>query len=95
MKKKIVIHIEGLTISQEDLLQDLFHSLRVEQIEVLEDTTSTLLVGKLQIYVQRHQVNRIMYSVWTACAKATPWRNCCRFFPYKKHSRAISQSNIR
>lgn len=56
MKKKIVIHIEDLTISQEVLLQDLLYSFRVEQIEVLEDTTSTLLIGDLQIDVQRRRV---------------------------------------
>ena len=58
MKKKIVIHIEDLTISQEVLLQDLLYSFRVEQIEVLEDTTSTLLVGDLRIDPQRCQVWR-------------------------------------
>ena len=58
MKKKIVIHIEDLTISQEVLLQDLLYSFRVEQIEVLEDTTSTLLVGELRIDPQRCQVWR-------------------------------------
>ena len=58
MKKKIVIHIEDLTTPQEVLLQDLLQSLCVEQIEVLEDTTSTLLIGNLQIDVQRRQVWR-------------------------------------
>ena len=58
MKKKIIIHIEDLTISQEVLLQDLLYSFRVEQIEVLEDTTSTLLVGELQIDVQQRKVWR-------------------------------------
>ena len=58
MKKKIVIHIENLTAAHEVLLQDLLHALCVEQIEVLEDTTSTLLVGDLQIDVQRRQVWR-------------------------------------
>ena len=56
MKKKIVIHIEDLTTPQEVLLQDLLYALCVEQIEELEDTTSTLLVGDLQIDVQRRQV---------------------------------------
>ena len=56
MKKKIVIQIDNLTISQEVLLQELLHALCVEQIEVLEDTTSTLLVGDLQIDVQRRLV---------------------------------------
>ena len=56
MKKKIVIHIEDLTTPQEVLLQDLLHALCVERIEVLEDTTSTLLVGDLQIDVQRRRV---------------------------------------
>ena len=56
MKKKIVIHIEDLTISQENLLQDLLQAFYVKQIEVLEDTTSTLLIGNLQIDVQRRQV---------------------------------------
>ena len=56
MKKKIVIHIEDLTTPQEVLLQDLLQSLCVEQIEVLEDTTSTLLIGDLQIDVQRRRV---------------------------------------
>ena len=56
--KKIIIHIEDLTISQEVLLQDLLYSFRVEQIEVLEDTTSTLLVGDLRIDPQRCQVWR-------------------------------------
>ena len=56
MKKKIIIHIEDLTISQEVLLQELLQSFCVEQIEVLEDTTSTLLVGDLQIDVRRRQV---------------------------------------
>ena len=56
--KKIIIHIEDLTISQEVLLQDLLYSFRVEQIEVLEDTTSTLLVGELRIDPQRCQVWR-------------------------------------
>ena len=58
MKKKIVIHIENLTAAQEVLLQNLLQSLCVEQIEELEDTTSTLLVGDLQIDVQRRQVWR-------------------------------------
>ena len=58
MKKKIVIHIEDLTAAHEVLLQDLLHALCVEQIEVLEDTTSTLLIGDLQIDVQRRQVWR-------------------------------------
>ena len=40
MKKKIIIHIEDLTISQEVFLQELLQSFCVEQIEVLEDTTS-------------------------------------------------------
>ena len=56
MKKKIVIHIEDLTVAQEVLLQELLQAFCVEQIEVLEDTTSTLLVGNLQIDVQRRQV---------------------------------------
>ena len=56
MKKKIVIQIEDLTTPQEVLLQDLLQSLCVEQIEVLEDTTSTLLIGDLQIDVQRRRV---------------------------------------
>lgn len=56
MKKKIVIHIEDLTISQEELLQDLLHTFCVEQIEVFEDTHSTLLVGDLRIDMQRRQV---------------------------------------
>ena len=56
MRKKIIIHIEDLTISQEVLLQELLQAFCVEQIEVLEDTTSTLLVGNLQIDVQRRQV---------------------------------------
>lgn len=56
MRKKIIIHIENLTISQEVLLQELLQSFCVEQIEVLEDTTSTLLVGDLQIDVRRRQV---------------------------------------
>ena len=56
MKKKIIIHIEDLTVPQEVLLQELLQSFCVEQIEVLEDTTSTLLVGDLQIDVRRRQV---------------------------------------
>ena len=56
MKKKIVIQIEDLTAAHEVLLQDLLHALCVERIEVLEDTTSTLLVGDLQIDVQRRRV---------------------------------------
>ena len=56
MKKKIVIHIEDLTISQEVLLQELLQLFGAEQIEMFEDTTSTLLVGDLQIDVQRRQV---------------------------------------
>ena len=56
MKKKIIIHIEDLTVPQEDLLQYLHQASCVEQIEVFEDTTSTLLVGELQIDVQRRQV---------------------------------------
>ena len=47
MKKKIVIHIEDLTISQEVLLQELLQLFGAEQIEMFEDTTSTLLVGDL------------------------------------------------
>ena len=58
MKKKIVIHIEDLTISQEVLLQELLQLFGAEQIEMFEDTTSTLLVGDLQIDVQRRQVWR-------------------------------------
>ena len=56
MRKKIIIHIEDLTVSQEVLLQKLLQGFCVEQIEVLEDTTSTLLVGDLQIDVRRRQV---------------------------------------
>lgn len=56
MKKKIIIYLEDLTASQEVLLQKLLQSFCVEQIEVLEDTTSTLLVGDLQIDVERRQV---------------------------------------
>ena len=56
MKKKIVIHIEDPTVPQEVLLQHLHQFFCVAQIEVLEDTTSTLLVGDLQIDVQRRQV---------------------------------------
>ena len=56
MKKKIVIHIEELTVPQEVLLQYLHQASCVEQIEVFEDTTSTLLIGNLQIDVQRRQV---------------------------------------
>ena len=40
------------------MLQKLLQSFCVEQIEVLEDTTSTLLVGDLQIDVERRQVWR-------------------------------------
>jgi len=58
MRKKIIIHIENLTVPQEVLLQELLQSFYVEQIEVLEDTTSTLLVGDLQIDVERRQVWR-------------------------------------
>ena len=56
MKKRIIIHFEDLTTPQEVLLQELLQSFCVEQIEVLEDTTSTLLVGDLQIDVRRRQV---------------------------------------
>ena len=56
MRKKIIIHIEDLTVPQEVWLQELLQSFCVEQIEVLEDTTSTLLVGDLQIDVRRRQV---------------------------------------
>ena len=56
MKKKIIIHFEDLTTPQEVLLQELLQSFCAEQIEVLEDTTSTLLVGDLQIDVRRRQV---------------------------------------
>ncbi len=58
MNKTIIIHIEDFTVSQEELLQHLHQVFCVEQIEVLEDTTSTLLVGDLQIDVQRRQVWR-------------------------------------
>lgn len=58
MKKKIIIHLEYLTTAQEVLLQELLQTFCVEQIEVLEDTTSTLLVGDLQIDVERRQVWR-------------------------------------
>ena len=58
MKKKIIIHLEDLTALQEVLLQELLQTLCVEQIEVIEDTISTLLVGYLQIDVQRRQVWR-------------------------------------
>ena len=58
MKKKIIIYLEDLTASQEVLLQKFLQSFCVEQIEVLEDTTSTLLVGDLQIDVERRQVWR-------------------------------------
>ena len=58
MKKKIIIHIEDLTVPQEVLLQELLQSFCVGQIEVLEDTTSTLLVGDMQIDVERRQVWR-------------------------------------
>ena len=58
MKKRIIIHFEDLTTPQEVLLQELLQSFCVEQIEVFEDTTSTLLVGDLQIDVERRQVWR-------------------------------------
>ena len=58
MKKKIIIYLEDLTASQEVLLQELLQSFCAGQIEVLEDTTSTLLVGDLQIDVERRQVWR-------------------------------------
>ena len=58
MKKKIIIYLEDLTASQEVLLQELLQSFCAGQIEVLEDTTSTLLVGDLQIDVRRRQVWR-------------------------------------
>ena len=58
MKKKIIIHLEDLTTAQEVLLQELLQTFCVEQIEVLEDITSTLLVGDLQIDVRRRQVWR-------------------------------------
>ena len=58
MKKKIIIYLEDLTVSQEVLLQKLLQGFCVEQIEVLEDTASTLLVGDLQIDVERRQVWR-------------------------------------
>ena len=58
MKKKIIIHLEDLTTAQEVLLQELLQTFCVEQIEVLEDITSTLLVGDLQIDVWRRQVWR-------------------------------------
>lgn len=58
MKKKIIIHLEDLTTAQEVLLQELLQTFCVEQIEVLEDITSTLLVGDLQIEVRRRQVWR-------------------------------------
>ena len=55
MKKKIIIYLEDLTASQEVLLQELLQSFCAGQIEVLEDTTSTLLVGDLQIDVERRR----------------------------------------
>ena len=58
MKKNIIIHLEDLTAPQEVLLQELLQSFCAEQIEVLEDTSSTLLVGDLQIDVERRQVWR-------------------------------------
>ena len=58
MKKKIVIHIKNLTAAQEVLLQELLQLFGAEQIEMFEDTTSTLLVGDLQIDAQRRQVWR-------------------------------------
>lgn len=58
MEKKIVIQIENLTAPQDVLLQELLQAFCVTQIEVLEDTTSTLLVGDLQIDAQRRQVWR-------------------------------------
>ena len=58
MKKKIIIYLEDLTVPQEVLLQELLQSFCVGQIEVLEDTASTLLVGDLQIDVERRQVWR-------------------------------------
>ena len=58
MKKNIIIHLEDLTTAQEVLLQELLQTFCVEQIEVLEDITSTLLVGDLQIDVRRRQVWR-------------------------------------
>ena len=56
MRKKIIIHVKDFTAAHEFLLQDLLQAFCAEQIEVLEDTTSTLLVGDLQIDVQRRQV---------------------------------------
>ena len=58
MKKKMIIHLEDLTTAQEVLLQEVLQTFCVEQIEVLEDITSTLLVGDLQIDVRRRQVWR-------------------------------------
>ena len=66
MKKKIIIHIEDLTVSQEVLLQELLQSFCVEQIEVLEDTSSTLLVGDLQIEVERRQQKKQRSTSMTA-----------------------------
>lgn len=51
MRKKIIIHIENLTVPQEVLLQELLQSFYVEQIEVLEDTTSNPLEGRKNIWI--------------------------------------------
>lgn len=56
MNKKIIIHIEGCSVPQEDLLQHLLKAFHVNHIEILEDATSTLLVGALQIDPQRRLV---------------------------------------
>ena len=58
MNKTIIIHVEDLTASQEALLQHLYQAFHVEQIEIHEDSASTLLVGKLRIDTQRRQVWR-------------------------------------
>lgn len=56
MNKTIIIHVKDLTVSQEALLQHLHQVFHVEQIEIHEDCTSTLLVGELRIDTQRRQV---------------------------------------
>ena len=56
MNKKIIIHIEGCSVPQEDLLQHLLKAFHVNNIEILEDATSTLLVGARQIDTQRRLV---------------------------------------
>ena len=63
MEKTIIIRITNPTKAQDALLQRLMRAFRAEQIEVQENSASTLLTGSLQIDPQRRLVWQVGQTV--------------------------------